>query len=84
MNFQKILEIVSIPTNIYQSNVCDPLDPYISLVNNSIDLIIPINQSYVCDTLGPYIYLVINFIDLVTFIDQPYYVFSSMYRSIKK
>ena len=30
-----------ISTNIHKPSVCDPLGPYISLVNNSIDLITP-------------------------------------------
>ena len=39
--FIKTLIIISIPTNIYRPYVCDPIDPYISLVNNSIGLITP-------------------------------------------
>ena len=39
--FIKTLVIMSISTNIYRPNVCDPLGPYISLVNNSIDQITP-------------------------------------------
>ena len=33
----KTLIIISISTNIHKPYVCDPLGPYISLVNNSID-----------------------------------------------
>ena len=32
---------MSISTKIYRPYVCDPLGSYISLVNNSIDLIMP-------------------------------------------
>ena len=32
---------MSISTNIHRPYVCDPLGPYISLVNNSIDQITP-------------------------------------------
>ena len=32
---------MSISTNIHKPYVCDPLGPYISLVNNSIDQITP-------------------------------------------
>ena len=39
--FIKTLIIMSISTDIHRSYVCDPLGPYISLVNNSIELIIP-------------------------------------------
>ena len=39
--FIKTLIIMSISTNIYKPYVCDPLGPYISLVNNSIDQITP-------------------------------------------
>ena len=37
--FIKTLIIMSISTNIYKPYVCDPLGPYISLVNNSINQI---------------------------------------------
>ena len=37
--FIKTLIIITISTNIYIIYVCDPLDLYISLVNNSIDQI---------------------------------------------
>ena len=37
--FHKTLIIMSISTNIHKPYVCDPLGPYISLVNNSIDQI---------------------------------------------
>ena len=37
--FIKTLIIMSISTNIHRSYVCDPLGPYISLVNNSIEQI---------------------------------------------
>ena len=39
--FNKTLIIMSISTNIHRPYVCDPLGPYISLVNNSIDQITP-------------------------------------------
>ena len=39
--FMKTLIIIFILTNIHRPYVCDPLGPYISLVNNSIDPIIP-------------------------------------------
>ena len=39
--FTKTLKIMYIATNIYRLYVCDPLGPYISLVNNSIDQITP-------------------------------------------
>ena len=39
--FIKTLIIMSISTNIHRPYVCDPLGPYISLVNNSIDQITP-------------------------------------------
>ena len=39
--FIKTLIIMYISTNIYRLYVCDPLGPYISLVNNSIDQITP-------------------------------------------
>ena len=39
--FIKTLIIISISTNIHRPYVCDPLGPYISLVNNSIDQITP-------------------------------------------
>ena len=39
--FIKTLIIMSISTNIHKPYVCDPLGPYISLVNNSIDPITP-------------------------------------------
>ena len=39
--FIKTLIIMSISTNIHKSYVWDPLGPYISLVNNSIDQITP-------------------------------------------
>ena len=39
--FIKTLIIMSISTNIHKPYVCDPLGPYISLVNNSIDQITP-------------------------------------------
>ena len=39
--FIKTLIIMSISTNIHRHYVCDPLGPYISLVNNSIDQITP-------------------------------------------
>ena len=39
--FIKILIIMSISTNIHKPYVCNPLGPYISLVNNSIDQITP-------------------------------------------
>ena len=35
------LMIMSISTNIHRHYVCDPLGPYISLVNNYIDQITP-------------------------------------------
>ena len=37
--FIKTLIIMSMLTNIHRPYVCDPLSPYISLVNNSIDQI---------------------------------------------
>ena len=39
--FIKTYIIMSISTNIHRPYVCDPLGPYISLVNNSIDQITP-------------------------------------------
>ena len=39
--FYKTLITMFISTNIHRPYVCDPLGPYISLVNNSIDLITP-------------------------------------------
>ena len=39
--FIKTLIVMSVSTNIHRTYVCDPLGPYISLVNNSIDLITP-------------------------------------------
>ena len=39
--FIKTLIIMSISSNIYRPNVCDPLCSYISLINNSIDLMTP-------------------------------------------
>ena len=39
--FTEALIIMSISTNIYRPYVCDPLGPYISLINNSIDQITP-------------------------------------------
>ena len=39
--FIKTLIIIFISTNIHRPYVCDPLGPYISLVNNSIDPITP-------------------------------------------
>ena len=39
--FIKTLIIMSISINIHKPHVCDPLGPYISLVNNSIDQITP-------------------------------------------
>ena len=39
--FIKTLIIMSISNNIYRPYVCDPLGLYISLVNTSIDQIIP-------------------------------------------
>ena len=39
--FIKTLITMSISTNIHKPYVCDPLGPYISLVNNSIDQITP-------------------------------------------
>ena len=39
--FIKTLIILSISTNIHRPYMCDPLGPYISLVNNSIDQITP-------------------------------------------
>ena len=49
--FIKILIIISLSTNIHRPYMSDPLGPYISLVNNSIDQITPywltlINYSY--------------------------------------
>ena len=35
--FIKTLIIISISNNIHRPYVCDPLGPYISLVNNSMD-----------------------------------------------
>ena len=37
----KTLTIMSISTNIHRPYVCDPLGPYISLVNNSLEQITP-------------------------------------------
>ena len=39
--FIKTVIIMFLSTNIYRPYVCDPLVPYISLVNNSIDQITP-------------------------------------------
>ena len=39
--FIKTLIIMPISTNIHRTYVCDPLDPYISLVNNSMNQITP-------------------------------------------
>ena len=39
--FIKIIIIMSISTAIYKPYVCDPLGPYISLVNKSTDQITP-------------------------------------------
>ena len=39
--FIKILMMMSISTNLYRSYMCDPLGPYISLVNKSIGPITP-------------------------------------------
>ena len=39
--FIKTLIIMSISTNIHRPYACDPLGPYISLVNNSMDQITP-------------------------------------------
>ena len=39
--FIKTLIVMSISTNIHKPYVCDPLGPYISLVNNSMDQITP-------------------------------------------
>ena len=39
--FIKTLIIMSISTNIHRPYVCDPIGPYLSLVNNSIEQIIP-------------------------------------------
>ena len=39
--FTKILIIMSIYTNIHRPYVCNPLGPYISLVNDSIGPITP-------------------------------------------
>ena len=39
--FIKTLIFMSISTNIHRPYVCDPLGPYISLVNMSIDRIAP-------------------------------------------
>ena len=39
--FIKTLIIMFISTNIHRPYVCDPLGPYISLVNNTIDQITP-------------------------------------------
>ena len=39
--FVKIVIIMSISTNIHRTYVCDPLDLYISLVNNSLEKRIP-------------------------------------------
>ena len=54
--FTKILIIMSISTNIYRPYVCDPLGPYISLVNKSVDLIIVedlfLQESKVCIKLS--------------------------------
>ena len=41
VSFIKTLIIMFISTNIYRPYVCNPLGPYISLVNKSIDQIIP-------------------------------------------
>ena len=39
--FIKTLIVMSISTNIHKPYLCDPLGPYISLVNNSMDQITP-------------------------------------------
>ena len=39
--FIKTFIIMSISTNIHRPYVCDPLGPYISLINHSIDQITP-------------------------------------------
>ena len=39
--FTETIIIMSISTNIHKTYMCDPLGPYISLVNNSIDQITP-------------------------------------------
>ena len=39
--FIKIIIFMSISTNIHRPYVCDPIGPYISLVNNSINQITP-------------------------------------------
>ena len=41
---------MSISTNILKPYVCDPLSLYISLVNNSIDQIIPVVPKVVVDS----------------------------------
>ena len=43
----KTLIIMSISTNIHRPYVCDPLGPYISLVNNSIDQITPYSSTLI-------------------------------------
>ena len=45
--FIKTLIIMSITTNIHRPYVCDPLSPYISLVNNSIDQITPYRSTLI-------------------------------------
>ena len=45
---------MSISTNIYKPYVCDPLGPYISLVNNYIDQVTPY-WSTLINYLHPYI-----------------------------
>ena len=47
---------MSISTNIHKPYVCDPLGPYISLVNNSIDQITPYWSTlinYLMDIMWP-------------------------------
>ena len=44
--FTKTLIIISISTDIYWPYVCDPLGPYISLVNDSINPITLTDLSY--------------------------------------
>ena len=45
--FIKTLIIMSISTNIHRPYVCDPLGPYISLVDNSIDQITPYRSTFI-------------------------------------
>ena len=51
--FKKTLITISISTNIYRY-MFDTLDLYISLINNSIDIIIFIGQPYYL-SISPYI-----------------------------